>query len=406
MTLFGPLLNNIENPAVSISSEEVVKVLGGTAATAAGPYVDEKKSLSIAGVWRAVNLIAGTIASLPLHAYKPDGDARSRIDSGRAADLLSDPHPDMTRFEWLELLVGYVLLWGNAYCLLVWDGKMRPRLLPLHPSMVMPSRDESGRKRYKIEGVDGYLYDASLRSPGVRGMLHVPGFGYDGTKGISAIATARQSLGLALAAEEFGARLFSSGSMSTGVLFTDKGLNEKQAEALSAQWKKKRAGLDKAFDTIILDSGLKYQQLTIPPADAQFLESRSFQISEIARWFGVPPHMLMDTTKSTSWGTGIEQQGIGFLTFTLRPWLARFEQRFSRVLPPEPAYARFSVEGLLRADSAARAAFYKEMWYLGAFSTNDILAFEEMPPVAGGDVRYRPLNMGELGTFDNQGASS
>ena len=220
MTLFGPLLNNIENPAVSISSEEVVKVLGGTAATAAGPYVDEKKSLSIAGVWRAVNLIAGTIASLPLHAYKPDGDARSRIDSGRAADLLSDPHPDMTRFEWLELLVGYVLLWGNAYCLLVWDGKMRPRLLPLHPSMVMPSRDESGRKRYKIEGVDGYLYDASLRSPGVRGMLHVPGFGYDGTKGISAIATARQSLGLALAAEEFGARLFSSGSMSTGVLFS------------------------------------------------------------------------------------------------------------------------------------------------------------------------------------------
>ena len=116
--------------------------------------------------------------------------------------------------------------------------------------------------------------------------------------------------------------------------------------------------------------------------------------------FGIPPHMLMDTEKSTSWGTGIEQQGIGFVTFTLRPWLTRLEQRITRAISPRDTYARFSVEGLLRGDSAARAAFYKAMWDLGAFSTNEIRAMEELPPVENGDVRYRPLNMGALGTTD------
>jgi HK97 family phage portal protein len=123
-------------------------------------------------------------------------------------------------------------------------------------------------------------------------------------------------------------------------------------------------------------------------------------VSEVARIFGVPPHLLMDTEKSTSWGTGIEQQSISFVVNTLRPWLTRIEQRLTRVLKPEPVFARFSVEGLLRGDSAARASFYKELWSLGVFSTNDILALEERPPVEGGDVRYRPLNMGQLGTTD------
>lgn len=138
----------------------------------------------------------------------------------------------------------------------------------------------------------------------------------------------------------------------------------------------------------------------MPPEDAQFIESRRFQIAEVARIFGVPPHMLMDTTNSTSWGTGIEQQSIGFVVYTLRPWLVRFEQRLSRLLP-NPQYVRFTVEGLLRGDTAQRAAFYKQMWDIGVFSTNDIRRLEELPPVDNGDVRYRPLNMGALGTADS-----
>ncbi len=406
MTIFGPLVRNaLNDPQVPISSPEVLKLFDGEPSTA-GPHVDEKKSLSIAAVWRAVNLIAGTIASLPLHVYKPEADARVRITTGKAATLLGSPHPYLTRFEWVELIVGHILLWGNAYCVVQWDDKMRPWLLPLHPSTVTPNRAGGGvRKTYGVEGVKGTLTDATLAPSDEARILHIPGFGYDGVGGISAIKAARQSLGLALAAEEFGARLFANGSLSTGILTAEKQITDKQADDLQARWKKKRAGLDKAFDTIVLSGGLKYNQLTIPPEDAQFLESRSFQVSEIARWYGVPPHMLMDTDKSTSWGTGIEQQGIGFLTYTLRPWLARIEQRLSRLLTPEPAYARFGVEGLLRADSAARSTLYRELWSLGVLSTNEIRALEELPPVDGGDVRYRPLNMGELGSTD-EGSST
>jgi HK97 family phage portal protein len=152
---------------------------------------------------------------------------------------------------------------------------------------------------------------------------------------------------------------------------------------------------------IVLDSGAKFHQLSIPPADAQFLESRRFQIAEIARMFGVPSHMLMDTERSTSWGTGIEQQSIGFVVYTLRPWLTRVEQRVSRLVRPHAAYARYAVEGLLRGDSAQRAAFYKAMWEIGVYNTNEIRALEERSPVDEGNTRYRPLNMGELGSTDS-----
>ena len=399
MTTFAPMIRpraeSLESPQVPISSDRIVELFGGEK-SAAGVTVTEKKALGIPAVWRAVNLIAGTSASLPFNPYRADGDARTQVTTGQAAALMASPHPDLTKFELMELLFGHTLLWGDAYCWRDRDHLGRQiALLPVHPSKIKAGRTSRGKKVYAMSanGKTVALTDYEI--------LHIPGFGYDGVGGISPIRAARQGIGLALAAEEFGARLFSNGALSTGILTSDQRLNSEQADALHARWKQKRAGLDKAFGTIVLDSGLKYSQLTIPPQDAQFLESRSFQVSEIARMFGVPPHMLMDTEKATSWGTGIEQQGIGFLVFTLRPWLTRVEQRFTKILRPEPVYARFAVEGLLRADSAARAAFYKEMWYLGVFSTNDIRALEELPPVEGGNVRYRPLNMGELGSTDD-----
>lgn len=395
MTLFAPMIrNSIEDPQVPISSSKVIELFGGEK-SASGVTVTEKKAAGIPAVWRAVNLIAGTTASLPFGPFRADGAARRSVSSGAAAEFMAKPCKYLTKFELIELLMGYVLLWGNSYSWRDRDGLGRQMgLIPLHPSRVRPGLTSKGEKVYELDGKNGFTdYE----------ILHIPGFGFDGIGGISPVSAARQGIGLALAAEEFGARLFANGALSTGILTSDQRLNPEQADALMARWKQKRTGLDKAFDTIVLDSGLKYQQLTIPPEDAQFLESRSFQVSEIARMFGVPPHMLMDTDKATSWGTGIEQQSIGFLVFTLRPWLVRVEQRFTEILKPEPVYAQFTVEGLLRSDSAARAAFYREMWSLGVLSTNEIRALEEMPPVPGGDVRYRPLNMGELGsTDDNQ----
>jgi HK97 family phage portal protein len=390
VTVFGRVLASIENPAVPLTSTTLLEVFGGQK-SASGVEVTVEKSLGMPAVFRAVNLIAGTIASLPLHAYRQgDGGSRQRVTSGRAASLLDNPHPDLTPFELWEITYAHMLLWGNAY---LWKGRDQlgrlVELWPIHPSRVKAGRTSAmGRKVYQIDGGEQEHDDTTI--------LHLPAFGYDGVCGVSPIRIARQGIGLSLAAEEYGAKLFGSGSLATGILQTEQRLKPSDADRLQARWKAKRSGLGSAHETIVLDQGAKFTQLTIPPEDAQFLQTRSFQVSEIARIFGVPPHMLMDTDKSTSWGTGIESQTLGFVTYTLRPWLVRFEQRVTRVLKPEPVYAHYALEGLLRGDSAARAAFYRALWEIGGFSTNEIRALEEMPPIEGGDRRFVPLNFGAL----------
>ncbi|WP_209021861.1 phage portal protein [Nocardioides sp. 503] len=401
MTLFSAWTGSIDlGEDGSITDSSLIELVGG-GKTATGVKVTEARSLTMPAVWRAVTLLAGSIAGLPIHAYRQEGDTRVRAgSSSQSTRVLSDPHPDLTVFEWLELVVAHLALWGNAYLLIQRDGFGRVLyLLPIHPSQVQVGRRKSDRaKRYAITGP---LPDGSnARTLGDLDVLHIPGFGYDGICGVSPIRAARQGVALALAAEEFGGKLFGSGSLATGILQTEQRLTQGQADKLSDRWNEKRSGLKSAHGTIVLDKGVKFTQLTIPPEDAQFLESRSFQVSEIARMFGIPPHMLSDTEKSTSWGTGIEQQTIGFVTYTLRPWLARIEQRLTRLLRPDTVYVRFSLEGLLRGDSGQRSSFYKALWDLGALSTNEIRAYEDLGPVEGGDVRYRPLNMGELGSTD------
>ncbi len=397
MTIFSQVREvraSIHNPAVPITRSDILEYIGADTSTASGVSVSETSALGLSAVWRAVNLIAGTCASLPLHAYRDGDEGRERLQSGAAADLLGSPHPDMSSFELWETVYAHVLLWGNAYLRVLKAGLGYPaELWPIHPSRVKVGRtSDIGTKVYAVDGGKEVHTDATI--------LHIPGFGYNGLVGLSPIQAARQGLGLAMAAESYGAKLFGSGSLATGVLQTEASLTAEQADALHKRWKEKRSGLSSAHETIILDSGAKFHQLTIPPESAQFLQSRSFQVSEIARLFGVPPHMLMDTDKSTSWGTGIEQQSIGYVVYTLRPWLTRVEQRLTRVLRPQRVYARYSVEGLLRGDSAQRADFYNRMWNLGVFSTNEIRELEERGPVENGDVRYRPLNMGVLGEAD------
>lgn len=399
MTILGRALAtapraSIQNPAVPLTSATILEYVGGDASTNAGVSVSETGSLGLPAVWRAVNLIAATIASLPLHAYRSDGPVRVQVNTGQAASLLAAPHPDMTPFELWEMVLAHQLLWGNAYLRKLRNGLgQTAELWPIHPARVKAGRtSETGVKVYAIDGGREVHTDETI--------LHLPGFGYDGICGVSPVRVARQGLGLALAAEEYGAKLFGSGSLATGILQTEQRLKPEQADALQQRWAAKRSGMSSAHQTIVLDSGAKFQQLSIPPEDAQFLQSRSFQVSEVARIFGIPPHMLMDTDKSTSWGTGIEQQTIGFVVFTLRPWLTRIEQRLTAMLRPQAVYAHYAVEGLLRGDAAARASFYNTLWNLGALSTNEIRALEERPPVDGGDVRYRPLNMGQLGEFD------
>lgn len=409
MTLFGSALAPrngaaVEDPSKALGSDVLLDMLGGLG-TAAGREVSETTALGMAAVWRAVQVSCNVPAALPFRAYRQVGGARQR-STGPAAALLDDPHPDMTAFELWQTVFVHRRLWGNAYV-----RKLRNQLgqvaelWPIHPGRVRVGREsEGGRKVYVIDGGKEVLSDDQI--------LHLPGLGYDGICGVSPIRAARQSIGLGLAAEEFGARLFGSGSLATGILQTEQRLTQKQADTLSSRWKEKRTGLESAHGTVVLDKGAKFHQLTIPPEDAQFLESRRFQVVEVCRWFGIPPFLMFETEKSTSWGTGLEQQALGWVKFDLGPDLTAVEQRVTKhaLRPnpqrPTPDYARYSIEGLLRGDSAARAAFYRSMWDIGAFSTDDVLALEERPPVDGGDVRYRPLNMGRLGTYDEQTSES
>lgn len=385
----------IESPAVPLTSTTLLDWMT-PAPSASGISVTETSALGMAAVYQAVNLIAGTSASLPLHGYTADAeDVRKRISpTSQPAKLLANPHPDLTPFELWEIVYAHLALWGNAYLRMLknQNGQVA-ELWPIHPARVKAGREsENGTKVYQVDGGDEAYTDAQI--------MHIPGFGYDGICGVSPIRFARQNIGLSLAAERYGAQLFGSGSLASGILQTEQRLQQGDADRLKKRWKDRASGLDNAHEVVVLDSGAKFQALSIPPEDAQFIESRRFQIAEVARMYGIPPHMLMETDKSTSWGSGIEQQNLGFVTYTLRRWLIRVEQRVTKALRPQNVFASYAVEGLLRGDSQQRAAFYGQMFHLGVFSTNEIRRLENLPPVDGGDARYRELNLGELGAPD------
>lgn len=353
--------------------------------TDAGVSVSEEISLQIAAVWRAVNLIAGTNASLPLKVFSEDSRERVRVS------VLDSPHPEMTTYEFWEVVWFCLLLWGNAYLQKIRDANGSvSELWIVHPSLVQVGRvkassDFPGGKVFAVTDDQGKEHVLTSRD-----ILHIPGPGYDGICGVSPIRLARQGLGLSLAAEQYGARLFGSGSLMSGVLQTEQRLDQPKADQLKASWQAKVSGLGNAHQVAILDSGAKFQPVSIPPEDAQFLESRRFQVAEVARLFGIPPHMLFDLERTTSWGTGIETQGIGFVVYTLRPWLTRVEQRVTKELLDDGQYAEFTVEGLLRGDSKTRAEFYTAMVGIRAMSANEVRSRENLEPYDGGDVFANP----------------
>ncbi|GAA2929792.1 phage portal protein [Streptomyces enissocaesilis] len=401
MSLFGLFeKRSIENPAVPLTSASLTELLGGVELDA-GVAVTEISALHMPAVWRAVAVIAGLSASLPLHAYT--AGTKDRV----AVPLLDDPHPELTPFELWRLNYVHRLLWGNGYL-----QKVRNRagdVVQLWP--VRPDRVKVDREQPTAENPSGKVFwiqddrgDRLRRTS--REILHTPALGYDGVTGCSPIRAAAQGIGLAVAAEKSAARLYGSGNMISGVLQTEQRLNPEQAAQLKASWKAKLSGHQSAHDIAVLDSGASFSPVTMPYKDSQFLESRQFQVVEVARMFGVPLFLLMETQKSTSWGTGLEQQAQGFVTFDLGPtWLTPTEQRVTKeLLPPGKQYAKYALQGLLRADSTGRAAFYRAMRDVGALSANDIRALEDMPPLpagANGDTYLQPTYMAPLG-YDPQ----
>lgn len=406
MTLISGLVDLVrratsaEDPTVPIGSATVSQLWGEGMSTDTGISVSERSALGMSAVFRAVTLTAGVAASVPMPVYRVDpANADVRIRVARDG-IVRDPHPEMTAVEFWGLTYAHRMLWGNSYSLKVKAGNGSiTRLLTLDPDRmrvgrIKPSDGNPGGKLFAYQHPDLGLQVWTSNE-----VFHMPGFGYDGVCGVSRVRMARQAIAMGLAAEAFGARLFGHGSLVSGVLQTEQRLEPEDADKLKAQWKARMSGLGNAHDIAVLDSGAKFEQLTMPNKDAQFLESRMFQVGEIERFMGVPPFLMMDTEKSTSWGTGLEQQTQGWVQFDLLPsWLMPTEQRVTKELLLDPnVFAEHRVEGLLRGDSLARAMFYRTMREIGVFSANDIRRKENEPPIEGGDTYLQPLNLAPLG---------
>ncbi len=380
--------STLNNPVVPLSSDGILSVLGTGMTTDAGVNVSEMTALRLSVVWRCVTLIAQAIAAMPLRAYRPQLDAEGNIiaRSLTPCPILEQPHPEFTPFDFWEMVFTHLLLWGNAFILKVPDGLGRTtRLLPIPPWKVSVRRAsggtvlQPGEKQYFILEPSGaktslpYLTDEEV--------LHIPGFGYDGVRGLSPIAHIRQGIGLGIAAEEFGARLFGSGSLIGGVLQSDKEIDQTRANELKASWRERITGLARAHEIAVLDSGLKFVPIALPPEDSQFLQSREFTVTDIARFYGVPVHLVNDVDKSTSWGAGIAEQSLGFVRYTLQSWMTRGEQRVTLggILLPG-LVAAFDPSDLLRGDTAARFAAYSVALSGRWITRNEVRGKEGLPP--------------------------
>lgn len=355
----------------------------------AGVDVNGTSAMTISAVWNAVNLIAGSgVASIPLKVYKEAGDSREEATSHYLYRLVHDePNPFMTSFTFRETLMHHVLLWGNAYAEIEWDRAGRPiGLWPLSPTQ-MQVTVENGDPVYRYNGKPISASD----------ILHVPGLGFDGIKGYSVITMARHSFGLALATERYGGAFFGNGAWPGLVAVHPGALSATAKKNLQESLDQKHRGPDRAHSTLVLEEGVKVEKVGIPPEDAQFLETRSFSVVEVARWFNVPPHKIKDMGRAT-WGNA-EQMNVEFVVDCLRPWYVRLEQEFNRKLVSKAQRGEICIEfvpaGLLRGDIATRYASYATGRQWGFLSVNEIRKWENLNPLPAeiGDQYLAPANM-------------
>lgn len=381
---------SLENPSTPLSSgaDWLFDALGARKSWA-GANITNDGSLALTAVYACVQIIATTLATLPLPVYKRlDNGGKQRAPSHPLYTLLHDrPNPEMSIVTFRETLMTNVLLWGNGFAEIERNQANQPAALwPIHPQRVRIA-NEGGRKVFWIT-VDG------VEKPfGRDDILHIPGLGYDGFVGLSPIQLARQALGLASASEEFGARFFSNGAKMSGVLQHPMRLSDDAAKRLREGFEKVYGGAENAHKVFIAEEGMTFSPMSVPPNDAQFLETRKFQTQEIARIFRVPPHMLADLERATF--SNIEHQSIDFVIHTIRPWAVRWEQTLNWELfgNRSPFYCEFVIDGLLRGDVKSRFEAYAVARQNGWLSANDIRLLENMNPVDGGDAYLVQTNM-------------
>lgn len=382
--------------------------------TSAGKPVNEHTAMQMTAVYSCVRILSETLAGLPLHVYRyNDSGGKEKYLKHPLYKLLHDePNPEMTSFAFRETLMSHLLLWGNAYAQIIRNARGEViALYPLMPNKMTVDRDSKGRLFYLYSrtsddaptlGDDSQVY----LSPSE--VLHIPGLGFDGLIGYSPIAMAKNAVGLAIATEEYGAKFFANGAAPGGVLEHPGTIKDPQK--VKESWNAAYQGSKNAHRVAVLEEGMKYQPIGISPEQAQFLETRKFQINEIARIFRVPPHMLADLEKSSF--SNIEQQSLEFVKYTLDPWVVRWEQSMCRALLSDSekptVFIKFNVDGLLRGDYESRMSGYATARQNGWMSANDIRELENLdriPAELGGDlylINGAMTKLQDAGAFANK----
>lgn len=408
MSIFSGLFRSRDKPKNSTAGARYAFYMGGSTA---GKSVTERSAMQMTAVYACVRILSEAIAGLPLHMYRynADGGKEKAIDHPLYLILHDEPNPEMSSFIFRETLMTHLLLWGNAYAQIIRNGKGEViALYPLMPNKMTVDRDKNGQLYYSYQRSSdeaGGKNETVVLTP--FDVLHIPGLGFDGLVGYSPIAMAKNAIGLAIATEEYGSKFFANGASPSGVLEHPGTI--KDPERLRESWQSSFGGSVNSHKIAVLEEGLKFTPISISPNEAQFLETRKFQINEIARIFRVPPHMVGDLEKSSF--SNIEQQSLEFVKYTLDPWVIRWEQSIQRTLltPDEKKsyFVKFNVEGLLRGDYQSRMNGYATARQNGWMSANDIRELENLdriPAEDGGDLYLINGNMLPLkraGAFAN-----
>ena len=346
----------------------------------AGVSVTEQSALGLSATWRATSLISQTIASLPLRSLRDDSDGiRQRVPS-----FLDNPGgPDgPTQFEWTETVLVYLLLHGAAPLAHIYNGAgALAGLTPVHPLCVEPrwEKDASGKMTGRKEFVVS-LDDGTQRTFTQDEMTYIPGLSLDGLRGASVIQVARNSLGTAIAGDKAAGRMFGNGAMIAGLVTPEEDVTEAEAKTIKEGLNAKLSGVENAGDIAVINRKLKFTPWTMSNEDAQFLQSRQFSIEEIARWFGVPPHLLMQTDKQTSWGSGVAEQNRGLARTVLAPWCNRIEQRLSRLLRGQ-AFVEFDLTGLERGNPEGEIGLLIQQVQAGLLTIDEARKIRNLPPL-------------------------
>ena len=410
MGFFSSLFKARDKPKNRTAGSSFAFFLGGSTS---GKLVTERSAMQMTAVYSCVRILSEAVAGLPLHLYryKPDGGKEKAFDHSLYRLLHDEPNPEMSSFVFRETLMTHLLLWGNAYAQIIRNGKGEViALYPLMPNKMRVDRDTNGKLYYEyLHSTDeaGTMKNANvILTP--YDVLHIPGLGFDGLVGYSPIAMAKNAIGMAIACEEYGAKFFANGAAPSGVLEHPGVIKDPQK--VRDAWQSQFGGSANSNKVAVLEEGMKYTPISISPEQAQFLETRKFQINEIARIFRVPPHMVGDLEKSSF--SNIEQQSLEFVKYTLDPWVIRWEQSLSRALFTEEEkkklFFKFNVEGLMRGDYQSRMNGYATARQNGWMSANDIRELENMdkiPAEQGGDlylINGSMLPMSDAGAYANK----